>query len=164
LKCRCLKWARTIHLDIYNTSYGKRKGRESNWQFDSWPQKVGNQPDPCVQVECDTPLESSQWELQHCFRPHPNQRSKQRVIVPQSDRSPNLGSFETLRTKSHSDVGATKRCREYYMGEGGGFPRVRAMVNLVSPKSLMTCPSIKCALEVELTNLLVGLIQIQVSN
>jgi len=26
------------------------------------------------------------------------------------------------RTKSHSDVGATGRHREYYMGEGGGFP------------------------------------------
>jgi len=24
-------------------------------------------------------------------------------------------------TKSHSDVGATGSCREYYMGEGGGF-------------------------------------------
>jgi len=32
-------------LDIYNTSYGKKKGRESNWQFDSQPQNVGNQPD-----------------------------------------------------------------------------------------------------------------------
>jgi hypothetical protein len=33
------------HLDIYNTSYGKKKGQESNWQFDSRPQNVGNQPD-----------------------------------------------------------------------------------------------------------------------
>jgi hypothetical protein len=34
------------HLDIYNTSYGKKKGQESNWQFDYRPQKVGNRPDP----------------------------------------------------------------------------------------------------------------------
>jgi hypothetical protein len=34
------------HLDICNTSYGKKKGRESNWQFDSRPLKVGNRPDP----------------------------------------------------------------------------------------------------------------------
>jgi hypothetical protein len=27
------------HLDIYSTSYGKKKGWESNWQFDSQPQK-----------------------------------------------------------------------------------------------------------------------------
>lgn len=31
LKCRCRKWARMSHLDIYNTSYGRKKGRESNW-------------------------------------------------------------------------------------------------------------------------------------
>jgi hypothetical protein len=29
LKCRCLKWARIIHLDICNKSYGKKKGWES---------------------------------------------------------------------------------------------------------------------------------------
>jgi hypothetical protein len=36
------------HLDVYNTSYGKKKGQESNWEFDSQPQRVGNQPDPHV--------------------------------------------------------------------------------------------------------------------
>jgi hypothetical protein len=34
------------HLDICNTSYGKKKGQESNWQFNSWPLKIENQPDP----------------------------------------------------------------------------------------------------------------------
>jgi hypothetical protein len=34
--------------------------------------------------------------------------------------------------KSHSDVGAVRSCREYYMGEGGGFPRVRTVVSLVN--------------------------------
>jgi len=45
LKCKCLKWARMTRLDICNTSYGKKKGRKSNWQFDSQPQKAGNWPD-----------------------------------------------------------------------------------------------------------------------
>ncbi len=36
----CLKWACITHLDISNTSYGQKKGRESNWQFDSRPLKV----------------------------------------------------------------------------------------------------------------------------
>ncbi len=58
--------------------------------------------------------------------------------------------------KSHSDVGATKRRREHYMGEGGGFPRVWAVVSLVSPESLMICLSTKGVPESELTNLLVG--------
>jgi hypothetical protein len=44
LKRRCLKWARITHLDIWNTSYGQKNGQESNWQFDSWPLKVGNWP------------------------------------------------------------------------------------------------------------------------
>jgi hypothetical protein len=42
LKCRCLKWVRIAHLDIWNPSYGQKKDRESNWQFDSRPLKVGN--------------------------------------------------------------------------------------------------------------------------
>jgi hypothetical protein len=44
LELRCLKWAHIAHLDIWNTSYGQKKGRESNCQFDSRPEKVGNRP------------------------------------------------------------------------------------------------------------------------
>jgi hypothetical protein len=48
LKFRCLKWARIAHLDIWNTSYGQKKARESNSResasFDSRPLKVGNRP------------------------------------------------------------------------------------------------------------------------
>ncbi len=53
--------------------------------------------------------------------------------------------------------------RVYYMGEGGGFPQVRAMMSQVSPKLPVACPSTKGALERELTNLLVGLMQVRVS-
>ncbi len=49
----------------------------------------------CVQVKCDTLLKSSQQELQVCFRPCPNQRFKQTIIVPQSCETPNCGNFET---------------------------------------------------------------------
>jgi hypothetical protein len=48
LKCRCPKWSRMSHLDICSPSYGQKKARESNWQFDSRPLKVGNQPLPDV--------------------------------------------------------------------------------------------------------------------
>ncbi len=37
------------NLYICNPSYGQKKGRESNWQFDSRPQKVRNRLDPDVQ-------------------------------------------------------------------------------------------------------------------
>jgi len=42
LKHKCLKWACIAHLNIWNTSYGQKKGRESNCQFDSQPEKVKN--------------------------------------------------------------------------------------------------------------------------
>jgi hypothetical protein len=66
--------------------------------------------------------------------------------------------------KSHSDVGVVERRREYYMGEGGGFPRVRAMMSLLSLESPVASPSTKGAPESDLTNLLVGWMKIRVSN
>jgi hypothetical protein len=38
--------------------------------------------------------------------------------------------------KNHLDVASAWSYKEYYKGEGGGFPRVRAMVSQVSP----SCP------------------------
>jgi hypothetical protein len=64
--------------------------------------------------------------------------------------------FGSHGIKSHSDVGAAERHKEYYMGEGGGFPRVQAVVSLVSPGLPVARPSTKGAQECELTNLLVG--------
>jgi hypothetical protein len=46
LKLRYRKCPRIVDLDIYSPSYGQKKGRESNWQFDSRPLKVGNRPAP----------------------------------------------------------------------------------------------------------------------
>jgi len=43
-----------------------------------------------------------------------------------------LGSPENL---CHLDVASATSYREYYMGEGGGFPRVRAVVSLVCPSA-----------------------------
>ncbi len=45
LELKYLKRVCMTNLNISNTSYGQKKGRESNWQFDSWPLKVGNRPD-----------------------------------------------------------------------------------------------------------------------
>jgi len=56
-KCKCWKWPCMRHLDICSTSYGKKKGQESNWQFNSQPLKVGNQPDPSVW----------RWTATHCW-------------------------------------------------------------------------------------------------
>jgi hypothetical protein len=56
-------------------------------------------------------------------------------MSPQSPESPNWNKG-VLGQKTHSDVGPVSEHIEYYMGEGGGFPRVQAMVSQVS----MCCP------------------------
>jgi hypothetical protein len=33
--------------------------------------------------------------------------------------------------------------KEYYMGEGGGFPRVRAVVSQLNPRLPVACPDNK---------------------
>ncbi len=105
-----------------------------------------------VQVACDTPLERSRQGLQLWFRPHPDQRSAQEATILQSCGIPNLDDFGTpkweSRDKSHSDTTLARRCKVYYVGEGGGFPRVWAMVILwvrghswlvLTPKVLQPC-------------------------
>ncbi len=54
LKRRCRKWPRIGHSDICSSSYGQKKGRESNWQFDSWPLKVRNRHLPDVALKSAT--------------------------------------------------------------------------------------------------------------
>jgi len=58
------------------------------WQKERMGVKLESSRPWCVQVECDTQLESSQGELQICFRPHPNRRSEQKVMNSQSLGSP----------------------------------------------------------------------------
>jgi hypothetical protein len=77
--------------------------------------------------------------------------------VPGSPTWPATLQPLALVTSPRLGLRHAERRREYYMGEGGGFPRVRAMVSLVSPELLVACPSTKGVLESELTNLLVGL-------
>jgi hypothetical protein len=75
------------HLDIRSLSYGQKKGRESNWQFDSRAQKVGNRPDPNVRWG------SATW--QDWFRARPDRRSGREVMMAQSSGSPNRDNFGT---------------------------------------------------------------------
>jgi hypothetical protein len=54
LKRRYRKWPRIGHLYICRPSYGQKKGRESNWQFDSRPLKVRNRPLSDLRMESAT--------------------------------------------------------------------------------------------------------------
>jgi hypothetical protein len=129
-KCRCRKWPRMGHSDIYSISYGQKKGRESNWQFDSWPQKVGNRPDPGM---CRKSVTHHWKALEESYKFSldlvPIRGLIWELWPPKSAWSSNRDS---PGNKSHLHAGAVEQCREYYMGEGGGFPRVRAVVSPVS--------------------------------
>jgi hypothetical protein len=98
-----------------------------------------------VQVVCNITLEISWQRLQLCVRFHLNQRFAHKVMGPQSQRSPNFGNFETWSPgrKCHLDVGLMERHKLYYKGEDGGFPQVRAVMNLVSPSLPMACLNTK---------------------
>ncbi len=138
LKCRCLNWPRIDHLDICSPSYGQKKGRESNWQFDSRPLKVGNRPLPDI---CSG---SATWRwkaLEESYNFGSNlvliRDRGEKLWTPKVPRV-QTGTVSRLHLgspgkKSHLDVASAWSCKEYSKGEGGGFPRVRAVVCHVSP-------------------------------
>jgi len=168
LKCRCPKWPCMSHLNICSTSYDWKKRRESNWQFDSRPLKVENRPDPG----------GWKWSVIHHWKALKESYKFTLDLIPIGGWSEKLWTpkvlgvqigtvsklhFGSPEKKCHLDASAVESHREYYMGEGGGLPRVRAVVNQVSPELPVACPSTKGALECELTNLLVSLMQVRVS-
>jgi hypothetical protein len=138
LKCRCLKLPRIDNLDIRSPSYGQKKGRESNWQFDSRPLKVRNRPLP------DVCSESATWRWKALEESY-NFGSNLVPIRTQGEKlwMPKVPGVQTgivsglqlgsPGKKSHLGVASVRSCREYYKGEGGGFPRVWAVVSQVSP-------------------------------
>jgi hypothetical protein len=124
------------HLDICSPSYGQKKGRESKWQFDFRPLKVENRPVPDVRSG------SATWRWKALFEGY-NFGSDLIPIGGRGEelRSPKVSGLQpgivsglllgSPGKKSHLDVASVERCRVYYMGEGDGFPRVRAVVSLV---------------------------------
>jgi hypothetical protein len=89
--------------------------------------------------ECDMALKIFRRELQLWFKSRPNPSLGRGAMAVQSSGSL-AGTLSGLHFGSpnkmcHSDVASATSCREYYMGEGGGFPRVRAVVSLVCPSA-----------------------------
>jgi hypothetical protein len=101
------------HLDICSTSYGKKKGRKSNWEFDSQPLKVKNRPDPSV----------CRWSATHrwkalkenykfasdlnLIRVLNKELWTHKVLRVQTGTVSRL-LLRSLGTKNHSDVGAVE--------------------------------------------------------
>jgi len=126
LKCKCPKLPHMNHLDICSTSYGRKKGRESNWQFDSWPLKVGNRLD----------FGACRWSATHCWKAFDKSYNFGLDLVPIRVQGEELWASKVLGVqigivlglhfgspakKSHLDVSPMESCTKYYMGEGGGF-------------------------------------------
>jgi hypothetical protein len=113
LKCRCRKWPSMSHLDICSISYGKKKGWESNWQFDSRPLKVKNRPDPGV----------CRWRVTHRWKVLNENYKFALNLIPIRGLSKELWTHKVTGvqtrtvsglllgspgTKSHLDVSATE--------------------------------------------------------
>jgi hypothetical protein len=68
---------------------------------------------------------------------------------PRNCKSPKLENFGTFTWESWDKMpfacGPVERHKVYYKGEGGGFPQVWTVVNLVSPSLPVACPSTKSA-------------------
>jgi hypothetical protein len=126
------------------------KSRESNWQFDSWPLKVGNRPN----------FFTCRWHATYCWKALDEgynfawdlisiEGFHTKLWGPKLAKVPTLGisrlPFGSPGTKCHLDVGLVERHRVYCKGEGGGFPQVRAVVSLVNPSLPVVRPSTKSA-------------------
>jgi len=147
---RCLKWAPMTHLDIWNINYGKKKGWESNCQFDARPLKFGNHPDffmcrwhVTYRRKALNKGYNFSLDLISIASLHAKLWARKIARVPAMRilRLP-LGS---PGTKCHLDVGLVERHIIFYKGEGGGFPQVPAVVSLMSLNLPMVHPSIKSA-------------------
>jgi hypothetical protein len=151
-KCRCRKWVRMNHLDICSTSYDKKEGRGSNWQFDSRPLKVGNRLDPGA----------CRWSATKRWKVLDKRYKFASNLIPIGGLNKELWPrkvariqtgtvsellFGSPRIKNHLDVSAVEKRTEYYMEEGGGFPQVWAVMSLVIRESPVACPSTKGAPE-----------------
>jgi len=125
-KRRCLKWAPMTHLDTSNTSYGQKKGRESNCQI--WPRalKVKNRPNFFM----------CRWCATHCWKALDEGYNFVSNLILIRGLHTKLWPFKVVgvptlgisrlpigspRTKWHLGVGLVAMHIIYYKGEGGGF-------------------------------------------
>jgi hypothetical protein len=119
LKRRYRKWPRIGHSDICSSSYGQKKGRESNWQFDSRPLKVGNR----------TLLDFALKSVTRRWKALNESYNFDSGLVPIRVRSEELWPFKVPgvppgqfrdsisgvpNKMCHLDVAPVASCREYY--------------------------------------------------
>jgi hypothetical protein len=165
LKCRCPKWARISHLDIWNTSYGQKKARESNsWEsasFDSRPLKVENRPE----ILGSRKRATYRWKgLDETYNFASDGESIGGLL-------PKLWSFKVAGVPKMRDFGTLtwesresrdkmaiwmpppRRVAEYIIGSKVvAYSRVRAVVSLVCPSARGLSPTPKGVPNAKLTS------------
>jgi len=161
------KMALMSHSDICSTSYGWKKGRESNWQFDSRPLKVGNRPDPGM----------CRWTVTHCWKAFEKSYKFVLDLVPIRGLSRELWAPKVLGVqfgtvsglllgspgiKSHLNAGAVEQRIILY---GGRWWLPLSPSHGESSESVLpvACPNTKKVSENELTNLWLVLMQDKVT-
>ncbi len=109
MKLKCRKWPCMSHSDICSTSYVRKKGQESNWQFDSRPIKAENRPDPGV----------CKWNATHRWKVlnESNKFSLNLILIGslskelcQNSGSPNRDNFGTPPWESREKVPFECKC------------------------------------------------------
>jgi len=159
LKRRYLKWACIAHLDIWNTSYGQKKGRESNSResnsresasFDSRPLKVGNRP----KILGCRELATYRWKGLDKIYNFASDRIAIRGLLAKlwGSKVPGVpfGTISGLPLgspgkNSHLDVASVESCIVYYKGEGGGFPQGPGRGESCVSVLPVACPNTKSA-------------------
>jgi len=153
LKCRCPKWPRIGHLDIYSPSYGQKKVPTTKSR--------GSTSSRHLRMECDGALKSSRGELQLWFRPHSNRRLEPGVVSVQSPGSPTRDNFgtPTWESREKEPFGCSSRGELQRILYGGRWwfpPSLRRGESSVS-KCPWLVPTPKSVPECELTFLLLVL-------
>jgi hypothetical protein len=149
------------HLDIFSTSYVQKKGRKSNWQFDSRPLKVRNRPDPGV----------CRGSAAHRWKALEESYKFSSDLVPIGGLSKELWPCEVpgvqTGTISRLHLGSSETKRPFGCGCGGVTQRILYGGRWWLPLSPgrgesnefvlpVACPNTKNGSEGVLTNLLVG--------
>jgi len=146
----CLKWYGMTQLSTYNISYGQKKGRESNWQFDSWPLKVRNCPDSFA----------CRWRVTYHWESFDEGYNFSSYLISIQSLHTKFWASKVVKvlisgisgfqhgnpgTKWYLSASPVVKHKEYYKGESGGFLEVWAVVSLVSLCLPIVCLCTKSA-------------------
>jgi hypothetical protein len=111
----------------------QKKGRESIWLLTT--KSLESTSSRRLMIECNMALESSRGEVQLWFRSHSNQILQSGDMSSQSPWTPTRDNFRTPPWESweKEPFGCSLggELHNIIYGEGGGFPRVRAVVSQV---------------------------------